>query len=125
MIEPNPPWIELHIPRWHPATLNKLVRNYQQASRLKGLDRQMIAVHYMPYPACGETKRRVTLTITLQPGKRAPDPDAYWKSTLDGLVKCGALKNDSHKWVMLAPVIYVRGTDTDWGTDIVLEDMNA
>lgn len=116
--------IELHIPRWHPTTLNKLNRNYQQASRLKGIDRQMIAVHYMRFPACGETRRRVTLTIELRPGQRAPDPDAYWKSTLDALVKVGALKNDSYKWVESAPVIYVRGTDANWGTYIVLEDMN-
>ena len=110
---------EVFIPRWHPTPLNKLLRNYWVAARLKKVDRDMIGWAFKAdHPnnrACNE-KKLITLTIILQKGKRGCDPDAYWKSTLDALVHAGAIANDSHLWVQLAPVDFKRADD--WGTVI-------
>ncbi len=53
-------------------------------------------------------RRCVHLTIQLGKGKRRPDPDAYWKVTLDALKACGLLVDDGPKWCELAPVEYER-----------------
>lgn len=94
----------------HTATVNQLMRTVIGKIRLTKRDRRWV------YAAClsarvptAERKRRVTLLVTLRPRQRAADPDAYWKSLLDALVCCGALVNDSRKWVELAPVEYTRG----------------
>jgi Holliday junction resolvase RusA-like endonuclease len=67
-------------------------------------------------------KRRVTITIILGPRQRGADPDAYFKAVGDALVDCGALVDDSRKWVEWMPVRYDRGKNT--GCMIELEDCN-
>lgn len=111
------------IPDWHPAKLNELLGvHWAVAARRKKADRRMLMVYCHNHGVeKATTKRRVDLTITLAPRQRAADPDAYWKTTCDALVACGALVNDSHKWVELAPVRYERGGSKS--TLIVLTDL--
>ncbi len=113
----------IDIPNWHPTPLNKLLTcHWAKAGRLKKADRDMVAfyakVANVP-PA--EGRRRVSLTITLAPGQRGGDTDAYWKALLDSCVACGLLKNDNRQWCELAPVAFQRGETRS--TRIELEDM--
>jgi hypothetical protein len=113
----------LEIPRWHPATVNQLLRSVRGRIRLKQQDRQMIwsycRLQQIP-PAQG--KRRVTLTIVLAPHQKAGDPDAYFKSLGDACVKAHLLVNDSHLYVEWVPVVFER-SPAGWGTRITLEDL--
>lgn len=113
----------IEIPNWHPAPLNQLLGgHWARAARRKKTDRRMIEAYcYLAQVPRATGKRRLSLTIVLAPGQRACDPDAYHKALLDGLVHCGALRNDSHRWVELAPVQFERGKNKT--TRIVLEDV--
>jgi len=42
---------------------------------------------------------------------KKPDEDALFKSLLDGLVKCGALVDDSPDYLARLPVVYQRARD--------------
>lgn len=92
----------LTIDRWTPATVNELIdAHWRRASQLKRIDRNMIAgyvaLNRIP-PATG--KRRVELTITRgesDPG-RPVDPDNWFKSLLDALVRARMLIDDSAEW---------------------------
>lgn len=119
----DPARFEIVIPDWHPTRLNELIgRNRFVIGRRKKQDREFLAVYCelanIP-PAAG--KRRLTLKITLGPRQRAADPDAYWKSLLDALVHCKALKSDDRFGVESLPVEYDRAKSKR--TVIVLEDM--
>jgi hypothetical protein len=93
------------------------------AARRKKADAQMIAVYGRSIPkAVG--KRRVDLEIILKPKQRGGDVDAYNKSLLDGLVRCGLLVDDNRQHVELSQPTYSRGTEKDWGARIVLEDVS-
>jgi hypothetical protein len=113
----------LEIPRWHPATVNALLRSVRGRIRLKQLDRQMIwsycRLQQIP-PA--EGKRRVTLTIVLAPHQRAHDPDNYLKSLGDACVKAHLLINDSHVYVEWMPVKFERSS-AGWGSRVRFEDL--
>ena len=111
------------VPRWHPTPLNKLLKMHHMAAhRAKKGDMQMVAVYGRHVPkAVG--KRRVRLILRLKKGQRGVDPDAPLKVALDALVAAGLLTDDNRQGVELAPVHYERGTETDWGTVIVLEDL--
>jgi Holliday junction resolvase RusA-like endonuclease len=114
---------EIYIPRWHPVTVNQLLRGKWTAHRLKKADREMVWAYAQGHPkATG--KRRVVLTIILKPGQRGADPDAFFKSLADALVQAGLLTDDNRQGVELAPVAYERGTATDWGTRIRLTDLS-
>src|SRR4051794_30798006 len=100
------------IPAWIPPTVNELLRGTRRDRiRLAKEARQLVGGYALqaqvPPASC---KRRVRLVIILPRGRRFPDVDAPFKSTLDALVACGVLRNDSHVWAELAPVRYVRGT---------------
>ena len=109
--------VTITIPNWHPAPLNKLMRNRWEAARLKKADREIIA-HYASKSPKANSKRRVSLTITLAKGQRACDPDAYTKSLLDGLVHCGQLVDDSRLWCEIEAIKFERGNKS---TTILLE----
>jgi hypothetical protein len=115
----------LEVPRWHPSTVNQLLRSVRGRIRLKQQDRQMIwsycRLQQIP-PAQG--KRRVTLTIVLAPHQRAHDPDNYLKSLGDACVKAHLLINDSHLYVEWAPVIFER-SPAGWGSRITFEDLKV
>lgn len=124
----------LKIPQWHPTRLNQLVNNHWAvAGRLKADDKAMVIAYAneqsIPRATC---KRLVTLSLTMQKGQRAGDPDAYWKSLLDALVNACLLVNDSRKWAELAPVEFIRprsrmpadAPPVWWGSVITLEDLD-
>lgn len=111
------------IPHWHPARVNELVRNWRKAMRLKKADRSTVAAYWWRMAGVKASgKRRVTLSIHRKPKCRGGDADAYWKSTLDALVACGALVDDKHQWCELAPVRFPERSEW-WGTEILLEDI--
>ena len=95
------------IPNWHPARLNQLLGHWEKAMRLKRSDAEMVAAYFLGQPKATE-KRLVHLTIHLAKGQRAGDPDSYFKTLLDALVRCGQLKDDSRQWCELGPVEFVR-----------------
>src|SRR3990172_805721 len=99
------------IPNWQPTTLNQLMGgHYMHAHKLKKSDAEMIGGYArLARVPKAEGKRRVTLTITLVKRQRAGDPDCYWKSTLDGLVLAGMLRDDNRQNCELAPVGVARG----------------
>ena len=114
----------LTIPGWHPTPLNKLINcHWGTAAKRKKKDRQTIAFANFDAgipPATG--KRRVTIRIVLGKGQRACDPDAYQKTTLDSLVACNLLRDDSRTWCELAPIEFERGKRA---TVIKLEDISC
>jgi len=94
-----------------PTPLNKLLGgHWARGHRAKKQDAARLSheVAIQGIPAARE-KRAVSLLIVLPKGRRAPDPDAFWKSTLDALVQAGALVNDSSRWIELGPVEFARG----------------
>jgi len=113
---------EIHIPNWHPTPLNKMLNSHWAASRrMKLADAQMIAVYANKASvpkALG--KRSVGLIISYAKGQRSCDPDAYYKSTLDALVKTGYLKNDSAAWVSFEQPEFRR---SEMSTTIILKDV--
>jgi Holliday junction resolvase RusA-like endonuclease len=62
------------------------------------------------------------MTITSQRG-RERDPDASWKSVLDGLVHARMLIDDSRKWCKLGDVTFERGSER--ATTIQLTDIDG
>ena len=117
----------LVIPRWHPTPLNRLLKcHWGTAAKRKRSDWEIVAGHFLAEripPA--EGKRRLSVWLSLRPGQRAADPDAYHKTLLDALTACGALVDDNRQGVELPPVEFFRGTAGDWGTMLVLEDVDA
>ena len=115
----------LTIPHWNPALLNQLMKNRWEESRLKKADSEIVwAIARQERIPIAGGKRRVSIHITL-PRKRGrkPDPDAFLKSALDALVKCGMLKDDSDKWCEWTKPTIETGTQDVWGTRITLEDL--
>lgn len=100
----------LMVPGWMPVPLNQLLGSKHKRSRLKGQDRDVLGRAFLLYgkPLAG-LKRRVSLHVVLPKGRRAPDPDALWKSCLDALVYCGALVNDSSRWCTPERPTFSRG----------------
>lgn len=113
--------MRIYVEHWQPATINKLLSvHWSTASKIKKEDYAIIALHGRHIPkATG--KRRVTMTIQLGKGQRSCDVDAYFKSALDGLVKCGLLVDDNRQGVELMPVQFTRAGNK--ATEILLEDM--
>jgi hypothetical protein len=93
-------------------------------AKAKAFDAQLVAacVTGAGVPRA-EGKRRVSLEIHLGPRQRGGDPDAYWKSTLDALVSCGALVDDRKEMVDLGEVTYLRAKTR--ATVIILEEKAA
>lgn len=113
------------IPDWHPTRLNELLNSHwAKAQRRKNEDAGLIAVY-----ACGANirkarrgqRRRVSVVLTLAPRQRAGDPDAYWKSLLDGLKRAGLIADDNRQGVELMPLQFERGQTRK--TTITLEDL--
>jgi hypothetical protein len=113
----------IEVPNWLPTPLNRLLGcHWGTRSRLKRADADLVAVYAMRAGVPRATsRRRVTLRLTLGPRQRAPDPDALWKSLLDGLVRAGLLVDDNYQGVELGEVIFERGPEQS--TRIVLEDL--
>jgi hypothetical protein len=115
----------LEVPRWHPCSVNALLRSVKRRIRLKQQDREMVwSYGRLQQIPLAKGKRRVQLTIILAPHQRAHDPDAYTKSLGDALVQAHLLVNDSYLWVEWMPTRFERSTG-GWGTRIMLEDLKA
>lgn len=115
----------VRIDGWHPATLNSLMHcHWATRNRMKKHDAALIAASVLGADVPkAESRRRVSLEIVLGPRQRGADSDAYWKSVLDALVKCGALHNDNKEWCELGEVTYRRGERP--GTVICLENCHS
>lgn len=112
----------LTIPDWHPATTNQLLRSVRLRIRLKKNDREMVCGYSLQANIPNASvRRRVSLQLTLAPRQRAADPDAYWKSLLDALVRAGLLVDDNRTWCELGSVEFTRGSAR--ATTIMLEDI--
>lgn len=114
---------EVEVRGWHPARLNELVSmHWAKAGRRKYLDACTIGreLRRAGVPRAGG-KRRVALVIVLGPRGRGGDGDAYWKSSLDGLKRCGALVDDNRHFCELTPLRYERQGEAS--TRIILEDL--
>src|SRR5262245_41522897 len=105
------PRYSITIPNYHTAIENQWDgHHWSVRAKLKKANRQMIAAYAaVASVPRAESRRMVSLVITLEPGQRAPDKDAWWKSLLDGLKACGRLVNDNPKWCEPGKVEYVRG----------------
>lgn len=111
-VEPAPPGrYIISIPNFHPTTLNKLLTSHHMAAhRMKAADTQMIGVYaYIAKVPKAAGKRRLEIVITLAPGQRGADNDAYFKVCLDSLVSLSLLKDDNRQQLELEPVRYERG----------------
>lgn len=113
------------IPAWHPTPINKLLRmDRWKRGRLVKEEYAIVAAYALKAQVSRATgRRRVTVTMVLKPKQRGCDPDAQLKGLLDGLKRCGVIQDDNRTRIELAPVQYRRGTATEWGTEIVLEDI--
>jgi len=113
----------LTIPDWAPTPLNKLLSaHWGTPAKRKKADARMIWAYAASAQIPKATgKRSVELTITLAPRQRAADPDAYFKSGCDALVRCGLLTDDNRQGVELLPVRFKRGERK--ATRIVLRDL--
>jgi hypothetical protein len=115
----------LTIRNWHPARLNQWDgRHWSVRHRLKRADREMVGIcaRLAGIPPA-TVRRRVSLVLTMAPRQRRPDPDCWWKSTLDALTACGLLVDDSPKWCELGRVSYERGAGRR--TVVLLEDLRT
>lgn len=100
---------EIIIKNYHPPRLNELMHgHWSSGAKLKKQCTHMIAAYsrHIPKAAC---KRKVELLMQMAPRQRCADVDAYWKSVLDSLVKCGILVDDHPKHCEIMPVVYGRG----------------
>lgn len=111
------------IPGWTPHRANQLVGCHRGTrGRRKRLDRQMVAAYAAQAGVPPAARpRRVGLTITLGPGQRGGDVDAYWKSLLDALKAARLIRDDSHQWCELLPVRFERGPQR--AAAVTLEDL--
>lgn len=115
----------LDLPMWRATPLNRLLSmHYMEAHKQKKRDKRAGAGAWLAsrHPPA-TSKRRVTVILTYAKGERAHDPDAMQKVLGDALVECGALRNDSPRWVEWSPFQYERSGDERFSTRILLEDM--
>lgn len=116
---------QIVIPHYTPPLLNQLLgAHWSKGAKLKQECANLVNVYarFCRVPqAVG--KRRVSLAFVGWPRGRLPDPDAFWKATLDALVVCGMLRDDSQKWCEQGgtPTI-TRGHKRE--SIITLEDIN-
>ncbi len=69
-------------------------------------------------------RRRFRLAVALPPRGKRLDPDNHLKLLLDSLVRAGLLKDDSAAMLPALPEVeYTRGTAGEWGTQIILQDV--
>ena len=115
----------IRLNNWHPTKLNELMNaHWAVRKRKKDFDANCIAfgVAAADVPKA-ECPRKVKLEIVLGPGERGGDPDCYWKSLLDGLVRCGALVDDSKTWCIPDSVVFLRGPRRS--TVVILENLQV
>jgi Holliday junction resolvase RusA-like endonuclease len=113
----------LTLHNYHPPTINELLSgHWSKGARLK---KRCVGI---VWASCVEQKltkatgkRMVAIEITTNKAGRRADPDAYYKSTLDALVKCGMLVDDSSQWCEHAQTLVRFGDKNE--TVILLTDI--
>jgi Holliday junction resolvase RusA-like endonuclease len=118
----------LYIPGWIPTPLNKLMGHWGARGRRKAHDLEMLStavkVHDgIPQQQEGGGVRQVDILVLLPKGKRAFDPDALFKSTMDGLVHTGVLYNDSHRYVRVGRTIFAKWQEPEPATYITIQEL--
>lgn len=113
----------LIIPGWTPTLLNAFLgRHWGVGHAKKKIDAELIGTYAVAQALTKASgKRRVSLELHGWKRGRLPDPDAVWKSLLDGLVACRLLIDDSPNWCEIVSPVYIR--DAIWQTTITLEDL--
>ena len=105
--------------------MNAMFRlHWAERNRRKKADYTVIALEARQQGITKATgPRRVSLVILHAKGRRTVDPDAIWKTLLDGLVKCGLLVDDAPAFLTLGSVSYEIGKQK--GLRVILEDLPA
>jgi hypothetical protein len=119
----------LVIDNWWPTLVNVLLRaDKYTRCRLLHEDAELIAAEALNQRLTRTTRRkgdsvrrRVSLLIRYRKGETAPDPDACWKSLLDGLVYARLLVNDDRHWLEIGGVSYEEAPRR--GVVVTLEDL--
>lgn len=114
----------MHIPGWRPASVNQLLqRHWALAAKLKKNDQEVVSRAVMAYGVPRASgKRKVSILILIPKGLRTKDPDAYYKSLLDALVRSGALRDDTRNYVEISQPRFGKGEILE--TFITLEDVD-
>ncbi len=113
----------LRIPSWQPTPLNKLLNcHWATAGRRKKVDKNLICGYCLHNRIpIAQGPREVNLLIILGPKQRAPDPDAFHKSTNDALVHARMLIDDNRQFCRNGSVDFERGSER--ATVITLVDL--
>lgn len=116
---------EVTIEDWRPTSLSVLMhKHWRTAANIKKKEAKRIAAAFLASGCTGAIgKRKLTMHIRLAPKQRAFDADNVWKGTKDGLKRCGAIKDDSPKWVDHESPTYSRGATM--ATTLILEDVQG
>ena len=115
--------MQVFIPQWHPTPLNKLMSaHWSKRAKMKRDDFEIIWLNTLGLGG-QMVKKELNLTIFLGKGQRKCDPDAYFKSLLDGLVKAKLIVDDSDKWLRINNPKFVRRPE-NWGTHIELTTLD-
>jgi hypothetical protein len=108
---------------WWPALSNRLLRtHWATRSRLLRCGAEALALDALSQGVPKATgKRRVSLTVLYNNESHRPDPDAFWKVTLDCLARAHLLLDDNPDACELGSVTYERAPRK--GLIITLEDV--
>lgn len=114
----------LTIHGWLPTRLNQLIGHRRKAGALKKRDRIVIsnAARFQGIEMASGP-RKVGIELTFGKGDRSGDPDAYYKSLLDGLVHAGLLTGDTYRRVQFTQPVFKRASKRK--TVITLEDVEV
>lgn len=115
----------IFIPNWRPINLNAMFRkHWSQRNKAKKADALMLHGSFAEAKTPKATgKRLVEVHIILTGKQQQADPDAYWKSLLDGLVKCGQLVDDKGTFCETRDPTFEKGAKGQAGTRITLTDI--
>jgi Holliday junction resolvase RusA-like endonuclease len=110
----------LRIENWHPSTLNQLMRHWRTAQRLKRVDRNLICAYcILNRIPVAVGSRMVSLELTYARSGKLPDPDSFWKSTLDALVHAKMLVDDNRHFVRQGTVKIEHGPKRETVIELV------
>ncbi len=114
---------KLLIPNWIPTPVNQLMScHWATAGRRKAADKNLICAYCLTNRLpLAQGPRRVDLFLTLKGPGRPHDPDAFWKSLLDGLVHARMLIDDDRRYSKQGDVEIEYGAKRQ--TVIVLTDL--
>ncbi len=117
------------IPGWFPVLVNDLratpMRHWSGPYKRLKADKAIVAAYFAGSGVAKATgPRRVSMMFIMGKGKRLFDRDAPRKSIYDALKQCGAIVDDSPKWLQDGPVSYARALlECTAGSLILLEDL--